>query len=293
MPWPFAAFTAVYACYQVISLPVNFAGRGFDLAAHQARLARWHPGAYPSVDIYLPDLRRAGRGAAQHLGRGGGAGGGLPRARRGPTSWTTGRRRRPAGTRRPSGSPTCAAPACASTRRAATCGTPSRARTASSSSSWTPTSRRARTCSARRCRTSTTPASPSSRPRSSSAAAPAQTWVENAAGAIQEVFYRSVQVARDRFGAAICVGTSAVYRRAALAAEGGPTLIPYAEDVHTGLDVRRAGWSVVYLPVVLSVGICPDNLDAFVRQQYRWCTGNVGVVFSAGCGRSRCRCRPG
>ena len=108
----------------------------------------------------------------------------------------------------------------------------------------------------------------------------AQTWIENAAGAIQEVFYRAVQVARDRFGAATCVGTSAVYRRAALEPHGGPTLIPYAEDVHTGLDVRQCGWSLVYLPVVLSTGICPDNLDAFVRQQYRWCTGNAGIVFS-------------
>ena len=35
-----------------------------------------------------------------------------------------------------------------------------------------------------------------------------------------------------------------------------------------------------YLPILLSTGICPDNLDAFVRQQYRWCTGNVGIVFS-------------
>ena len=29
-------------------------------------------------------------------------------------------------------------------------------------------------------------------------------------------------------------------------------LIPYAEDVHTGLDVRRAGYRLVYVPVVLS-----------------------------------------
>ena len=71
-----------------------------------------------------------------------------------------------------------------------------------------------------------------------------------------------------------------MYRRAALEPQGGPTLIPYAEDVHTGLDVRRAGWSMVYLPVLLSTGICPDDLDAFVRQQYRWCTGNAGIVFS-------------
>jgi cellulose synthase (UDP-forming) len=37
---------------------------------------------------------------------------------------------------------------------------------------------------------------------------------------------------------------------------------------------------MVYVPLVLSAGICPDNLDAFVRQQYRWCTGNAGVVFN-------------
>ena len=107
-----------------------------------------------------------------------------------------------------------------------------------------------------------------------------QTWVERAAGPIQEVFYRTVQVARNRLGAAVCCGTSAVYRRAALEPQGGPTLIPYAEDVHTGLDVRRAGWSLTYVPILLSTGICPDHLDAFVRQQYRWCSGNVGIVFS-------------
>ena len=107
-----------------------------------------------------------------------------------------------------------------------------------------------------------------------------QTWIERAAGPIQEVFYRTVQVARNRLDAAVCCGTSAVYRRRALEPFGGPTLIPYAEDVHTGLDVRRDGWSVAYLPILLSTGICPDNLDSFVRQQYRWCSGNVGIVFT-------------
>ena len=63
-------------------------------------------------------------------------------------------------------------------------------------------------------------------------------------------------------------------------AAGRPALIPYAEDVHTGLDVSRDGWSIAYLPIVLSTGICPNSLDAFVRQQYRWCTGNVGIVCS-------------
>jgi cellulose synthase (UDP-forming) len=35
-------------------MPVNFTGRGFDLAAHQARIRAWRPIRYPSVDIYLP-----------------------------------------------------------------------------------------------------------------------------------------------------------------------------------------------------------------------------------------------
>ena len=43
----------------------------------------------------------------------------------------------------------------------------------------------------------------------------------------------------------------------------------------------RDGWSITYLPIVLATGICPNNLDAFVRQQYRWCAGNVGIVCSS------------
>jgi cellulose synthase (UDP-forming) len=107
-----------------------------------------------------------------------------------------------------------------------------------------------------------------------------QTWVERAAGAVQEVFYRSMQVSRDDVDASICVGTCAIYRREALAPEGGTALIEYAEDVHTGLDVRRNGWKLKYVPVVLATGTCPDNVDAFVRQQYRWCTGSTSTLLT-------------
>jgi len=108
-----------------------------------------------------------------------------------------------------------------------------------------------------------------------------QTWVESAAGAVQELFYRAIQVGRDRLGASICVGTCAVYRRRALEPQGGTTLIPYAEDVHTGLDVRRAGWNLIYLPVVLATGMCPTGLNAFFRQQYRWCTGSTSTMLTS------------
>jgi len=279
VPWPFVAFTAVYVIYQAIGLPVNFAGRGFDLAVHQARVAAWRLDRYPSVDIYLPicgepiDMLRntwsavfeliAGYpGLAQAYVLDDGPSG---EARSVSESYgfcylqrpdlraykKSGNLRYAFG--RTSGEFLVILDSDFAPRRDFLTETLPYMDDPSIAIVQTPQFFRS---SAR------------------------QTWIENSAGAIQEVFYRSVQVARDRFGAAICVGTSAVYRRAALEPHGGPTLIPYAEDVHTGLDVRRGGWSMVYLPIVLSTGICPDNLDAFVRQQYRWCTGNAGVVFS-------------
>jgi len=50
----FAAYTAAYCVYQLVSLPVNFAGRSFDLAAHNSFIATWRPRRHPSVDIFLP-----------------------------------------------------------------------------------------------------------------------------------------------------------------------------------------------------------------------------------------------
>jgi cellulose synthase (UDP-forming) len=279
VPWPFLAFTALYIIYQVISLPVNFTGRGFDLAAHEERIGGWHPAAYPSVDIYLPIcgepielLRNTWTAVFELIAGYPGVvrayvldDGPCDEARSVSESYGFSYLRRP---------DLRACKKAGNLRYAF-------ARTSGEylvilDSDFAPR----RDFLAETLPYLDDPAVAIVQTPQFFRSSPRQTWIENSACAIQEVFYRSVQVARDRFGAAICVGTSAVYRRAALEPQGGPTLIPYAEDVHTGLDVRRAGWSMVYLPIVLSAGICPDNLDAFVRQQYRWCTGNAGVVFS-------------
>jgi cellulose synthase (UDP-forming) len=94
----------------------------------------------------------------------------------------------------------------------------------------------------------------------------------------QEIFYRIVQVARDRLGGAHCCGTCALYRRAALASIGGFVQMAHSEDAHTGFGVTSAGWVVRYIPVILAVGICPDNPYAFFHQQHRWCLGNVVMI---------------
>jgi cellulose synthase (UDP-forming) len=109
---------------------------------------------------------------------------------------------------------------------------------------------------------------------------PEQTWVERSAGAIQEMFYRFIQVSRDTHAASICVGTCAVYRRKALEANGGPTLIDHSEDVHTGFDLQAAGWKMRYVPISLAAGICPSNSVSFLTQQYRWCDGSMSFLGS-------------
>jgi len=277
--WPFLVFTATYVLYQVIGLPVNFTGRGFDLAAHQARIRGWQPDCYPGVDVFLPICGEP----AEVLNN----------------TWTAVSRLLasypgPAQAYVLDDGPSDEAEALAEAigfqyirrpgfRVHKKAGNLRYAFAQTSSefivildADFAPRD----DFLAETLPYMDDPAVAIVQSPQYFRQSPEQSWIENAAGAIQEVFYRSIQVARNRFGAAICVGTSAVYRRVALEPQGGPTLIPYAEDVHTGLDVRMAGWSIVYLPVLLSTGICPDNLDAFVRQQYRWCTGNAGIVFS-------------
>lgn len=105
-------------------------------------------------------------------------------------------------------------------------------------------------------------------------------WLQQGAGAIQEFFYRAAQPGRSVRGGAICVGTSAVYRRTALESNGGPAQVPLSEDVHTGFELMGHGWRMNYVPIVLSAGLCPDTKRSYFNQQYRWCTGSINLVRS-------------
>src|SRR5215211_2561165 len=103
-------------------------------------------------------------------------------------------------------------------------------------------------------------------------------WLQRAAGGTQVLFYRWVQPTRDRSNAAICVGTCALYRRAALEKSGGFAQIGHSEDVHTGVNLLKVGFIVRYVPVLLTKGLCPDKLSGFLNQQYRWCSGSMSLL---------------
>lgn len=114
-----------------------------------------------------------------------------------------------------------------------------------------------------------------------------QNWIERGAGAVQELFYRAVQVSRQASNGAICVGSNAIYRRAALEEIGGTALIEHSEDVHTGFNLFMRGWRLRYVPIVLAKGLCPSDLEAFFKQQYRWCMGSMSLLTSAKFWRTR------
>lgn len=105
-------------------------------------------------------------------------------------------------------------------------------------------------------------------------------WMQRGAGATQELFYRFIQTSRDRYGAAICVGSSAIYRREAITAMGGFPKVTHSEDLYTSMYMSDHGYHLRYVPVVVSKGVAPDNVDNFIAQQYRWCQGTMNMISS-------------
>ncbi len=275
---PFAFYTLTYLIYQAVSIPVNFAGTNFDLDAHERRVRRWWPYRYPSVDILLPicgeplevlhntwtgvfELIQAYPGDARaYILDDGDSYEALAMS----VSFGFSYLRRSQHFHKKSGN--------LNYGLRHTCGE----HVVIFDADFRP---RADFLA------ETLPYLDN--PRIGIVQTPQyfrqderQSWVEHAAGATLEVFYRAVQVSRDRFGSALCVGSNAVYRREALEAAGGFTEIPYAEDSHTGLDVRYHGYQLRYLPVPLAAGICPAQMDAFMRQQYRWCCGATSLIWT-------------
>jgi cellulose synthase (UDP-forming) len=275
---PFAIYTVIYILYQALSLPVNFTGRNFDLTAHELRTIAWQPKRYPDVDVFLPIcgepiqvLRNTWTGVAELRATYKGKvrpyvldDGDSDEAKRLATYFGFGYIRRPVHSHKKSGNLNYAFDrtdgdyiivfdADFRPRRDFLDETMPYLDDPSIGIVQTPQFFRV---------------------------TEGQTWVERGAGATLEVFYRSVQQSRDRFGSALCVGSNAVYRRAALKPSGGFTLIPYAEDSHTGLDMRYYGYQLLYLPVPLAAGICPATIDLFMRQQYRWCCGATSLIWT-------------
>ena len=101
------------------------------------------------------------------------------------------------------------------------------------------------------------------------------SYIQRYAGALQEIFFRFIQPARDRYKAAICAGTNLVYRRSAVEAADGFARVPIGEDVHSGVKLWWAGYETRYVPLCLAKGVAPTDFASLANQQNRWCRSSM------------------
>jgi cellulose synthase (UDP-forming) len=99
--------------------------------------------------------------------------------------------------------------------------------------------------------------------------------IEFGGGNIVEDFYRIIMPCRDEFKAAMCVGTSAVYRRKTIQFLNSTPKVHASEDLATGLIITQFGYYVKYLPLIISMGTSPQSYQGYFKQHMRWCSGNL------------------
>ncbi|HYO83013.1 MAG TPA: glycosyltransferase family 2 protein, partial [Bryobacteraceae bacterium] len=92
-----------------------------------------------------------------------------------------------------------------------------------------------------------------------------------AAGAAEETydFNSTIQMAAFGMGYPIVMGCHNVHRVTALEAVGGFAAHD-ADDLLITMHYREAGWSGVYVPLVLAKGVTPVDWPGYLTQQRRW-----------------------
>ncbi len=91
-------------------------------------------------------------------------------------------------------------------------------------------------------------------------------------------FYRVVQPVRAEASTSIFCGTMGVLRRSALAEVGRWDEASITEDAEVSLRLYAAGWSAVYLPVVLGEGYAPTRFPDLKSQFSRWAFGGLQML---------------
>ncbi|MDW8061068.1 MAG: glycosyltransferase family 2 protein, partial [Thermomicrobium sp.] len=100
-----------------------------------------------------------------------------------------------------------------------------------------------------------------------------QPWHE------QSLFFRVIQLGKNRWNAAFWCGSPSVVRRAALESVGG-VAVSITEDILTSLRLHARGWRTVYHPGIVAYGIAPQTYRAFTIQRSRWAQGALRILRS-------------
>ena len=94
-----------------------------------------------------------------------------------------------------------------------------------------------------------------------------------ASWAQQALFFGAIARGKDGLDAVFCCGTNVLFRREAFESVGGFPTNSLTEDFELSIHLHEKGWKSAYLPDVLSRGLGPEDMAAYVSQQQRWARG--------------------
>ena len=92
-------------------------------------------------------------------------------------------------------------------------------------------------------------------------------------------FYGPGQIGMNGINCSVAIGANCTFRRSALQSIGGHG-VGLAEDLVTSIRLHAQGWKSVYVPVVVSRGLVPEDLGSFCKQQLKWSRGVHEVLFA-------------
>ena len=101
--------------------------------------------------------------------------------------------------------------------------------------------------------------------------------VARAAGLQQAVFYEFICEGKATKEAMFCCGTNVIFRREALEDVGGLEEQSVTEDFVTSLKLHERGWRSAYSSKVQAFGLGPEDLGGYLKQQFRWALGTIGM----------------
>ena len=96
----------------------------------------------------------------------------------------------------------------------------------------------------------------------------------------QRFFFNTLLACKDAWGAAFCCGTSAVFRVEAFVAAGGMATETVTEDMLTSFKFGELGYRTIFLNEMLSMGLAPEGLGAYISQRARWCLGAMQQIYT-------------
>ncbi|MCC6477442.1 glycosyltransferase [bacterium] len=105
-----------------------------------------------------------------------------------------------------------------------------------------------------------------------------ETWTTRAAAMQEMLLYDSIMEAKGSYERALCCGSNFVMRIEALESVGGWDEGTVSEDLMTSFLIHKKGWKSLYHRAAFAVGLGPNTVYGYWKQQRRWATGNTSVA---------------